>query len=294
MSSVKDQVRDFWNANPCGAKFVDGVEVGSREFFDLVERHRYETEGHIREVVGFERWRGKDVLEIGCGLGTDAVQFARAGARYTGVDLTPRSVELVTRRFELYGLEGAARVADAEQLPFPDGSFDLVYSHGVLHHTPDTQRAFDEAHRVLRPGGTAMIMLYHRDSYNYHVNIMTLRRAGAQLLRFAWGPRLVAKLTGEDVARLELLRARMLEDPKRFFSRDEFLNQNTDGAGNPLAKVYSRDEVRRMFSKFSEVRTEVHFLNKRWVPIVGRFLPRGIERALGRRWGWHLWIVASK
>jgi SAM-dependent methyltransferase len=293
-SNTKDRVREFWNENPCGAKFVEGVELGSREFFDRIEAHRYATEWHIPQVARFEAWRDRDVLEIGCGLGSDAVQFARAGARYTGVDLTPRSVELVTRRFALYGLEGAARVADAERLPFADESFDLVYSHGVLHHTPDTQRAFDEIHRVLRPGGTAMVMLYHRNSYNYYVNIMTLRRLGAQLLRFEWGPRVVARVTGEDVGRLTELRRRLLADPKKFFSPEEFLNQNTDGAGNPLAKVYTRRDAERMFSRFSSVRTEVHFLNKRWFVVPGPLLPRSVEGALGRLMGWHLWIFATK
>jgi hypothetical protein len=137
-------------------------------------------------------------------------------------------------------------------------------------------------------------MLYHRGSYNYHVNIMTLRRLGARLLRFESGPRLVSKLTGEEVGRLQTMRNAMLADPKKFFSREEFLNQNTDGAGNPLAKVYSRADARRMFSRFSKVETEVHFLNKRWVPLIGRFLPSSVEKALGRRWGWHLWIIATK
>jgi ubiquinone/menaquinone biosynthesis C-methylase UbiE len=293
-SALKSQVRDFWNENPCGAKFTTDVEFGSRDFFDRVEEHRYQTEWHIREVAQFDRWRGHDVLEIGCGLGTDAVQFARAGARYTGVDLTPRAVEIVRSRFELYGLAGTTRVADAENLPFEDESFDIVYSHGVLHHTPDTQRAFDEIHRVLRPGGRAMVMLYHRASYNYHVNIMLLRRFGAHLLRLPVGPALVSRVTGEDRERLEYLRRRMLADPKRFFSTDEFLNQNTDGAGNPLAKVYTRKQAARMFWQFAHVQTEVHFLNRRWLPVPGFMLPRSVEGALARRVGWHLWIFATK
>jgi ubiquinone/menaquinone biosynthesis C-methylase UbiE len=293
-SALKSQVRDFWNENPCGAKFTTDVEFGSRDFFDRVEAHRYETEWHIRDVAQFDRWHGHDVLEIGCGLGTDAVQFARAGARYTGVDLTPRAVEIVRRRFELYGLEGTTRVADAENLPFEDDSFDVVYSHGVLHHTPDTQRAFDEIYRVLRPGGRAMVMLYHRGSYNYHVNIMTLRRFGAHMLRFAQGPAIVSKVTGEDRERLEYLRQKMLADPKRFFSTEEFLNHNTDGAGNPLAKVYTRQQAARMFWQFAYVRTEVHFLNRRWLPVPGFLLPRSVEGVLARRVGWHLWIFATK
>ena len=290
---LKTRVHDFWQANPCGAKFAE-VEIGSREFFKEIERHRYETEWHIPLVARFEEWRDRDVLEVGCGLGTDAVSFARAGARYTGVDLTEASIELVRRRFDYENLDGALRTADAEALPFPEASFDLVYSHGVLHHTPDTARAINEVHRVLRPGGTAMVMLYHKSSYNYYVNIMTLRRMGVRLLGFRWGPSLVHRLTGEDEKRLRELRQAYLRDRRRLLARDEFLNQNTDGAGNPLARAYTRREALRMFDRFSEARTEVHFLNKRWIPLLGRLLPRSVESKLARAAGWHLWIIAKK
>ena len=290
---LKARVHDFWQANPCGAKFAD-LPVGSREFFQAVEAHRYETEWHIPEVVQFENWRGKAVLEIGCGLGTDAVNFARAGAHYTGVDLTERSIELVQSRFAYEQLQGTLRTADAENLPFADGTFDLVYSHGVLHHTPDTGHAINEAHRVLKPGGTAMVMLYHRNSYNYRVNIMTVRRLGARLLAFDWGVKFVHAVTGEDEARLRELQRLYRRDRERMLSRQEFLNQNTDGAGNPLARVYSRAEALALFSRFRTARTEVHFLNKRWIPLLGRLMPRPLERGLGGRLGWHLWVIATK
>ncbi|HJQ26806.1 MAG TPA: class I SAM-dependent methyltransferase [Blastocatellia bacterium] len=290
---LKTRVHDFWQANPCGVKFAD-AEIGSREFFDAVERHRYRTESHIPQVVDFARWRDREVIEVGCGLGTDAINFARHGARYTGVDLTEASIALVEKRFTLEGLTATLRVADAEALPFADDRFDLFYSHGVLHHTPDTERAIDEAYRVLRPGGTALVMLYHKNSYNYYVNIMTLRRLGVRLLGFDWGPKLVRRLTGEDEARLLQLQQAYRRDPRRLLAPDEFLNQNTDGAGNPLARVYTRRDAARMFARFREVRTEVHFLNKRWIPLVGRFLPRAVERQLASRVGWHLWIIAKK
>ena len=290
---LKTRVHDFWQANPCGAKFAT-AELGSREFFAELEAHRYATEWHIPEVIGFERWRGSQVLEVGCGLGTDAVSFARHGAHYTGVDLTEASVELVRRRFALEGLTAELRTADAENLPFADGSFDLVYSHGVLHHTPDTQRAIDEVHRVLRPSGTAMVMLYHKNSFNYHVNIMIFRRLGVRLLKFGWGPAIVHRLTGEEEDRLRQLQKLYRKDPQQLLSSEEFLNQNTDGAGNPLARVYTRDEAVAMFSMFTNVRTEVHFLNKRWIPLVGSLIPRSVERRLASSMGWHLWVVAKK
>jgi len=290
---LKTRVHDFWQANPCGAKFARS-EIGTRGFFEELERHRYETEWHIPEVVGFERWRDRDVLEIGCGLATDAVRFARAGANYTGIDLTEGSIALARRRFDLEGLTGDLRVADAENLPFPESSFDLVYSHGVLHHTPDLEKAIYEVHRVLRPGGLAMVMLYHRHSYNYYINIMTLRRIGVRLLKFSWGPRLVKALTGEDEVRLTQLREQYLGDSERMLSRAEFLNQNTDGAGNPLARAITKREALDLFSRFGSVRTKVHFLNKRWIPLAGRIMPRLIEKNLASLFGWHLWIIARK
>ena len=290
---TKTLVQQYWNANPCGSKFTQR-SIGSREFFEEIESHRYRSEWHIPRLVGFANWAGRDVLEVGCGLGTDAVQFARNGAQYTGVDLTPRSIELTALRFRQEKLNGRFLNADAENLPFPDASFDLVYSHGVLHHTPDTERAIEEVHRVLKPGGQAIIMLYHRRSYNYYGNIMFLRRMGARLLTFATGRRLIARMTGESLESLGARAREMQLDPETFWQKEHFLSDNTDGAGNPLSKVFSRAEATRMFKNFARVRTSVRFLNKRWVPFVGRYLPRSIDGALGRLWGWHLWIFAEK
>jgi len=290
---TKTLVQQFWNTNPCGSKFTTQV-IGSREFFAEIESHRYQTEWHIPNLVAFSRWAGRDVLEVGCGLGTDAIQFGRNGARYIGVDLTPRSIELTALRFRQEKLDGRFLTADAENLPFPDGSFDLVYSHGVLHHTPDTERAIQEVHRVLKPGGQAMIMLYHKRSYNYYGNIMFLRRLGARLLAFTTGRRLIARMTGESLESLEIRSRAMRLDPETFWKKEHFLSDNTDGAGNPVSKVFTRAEASRMFKKFAQVRTSVRFLNKRWVPLFGPYLPRAIDAALGRLCGWHLWIFAEK
>ena len=292
-SSLKERVRSFWQEHPCGTKFTD-AEVGSLGFYEAVEEHRYRTEWHIPEAAGFEKAKGLRVLEIGCGLGTDGARFARAGAVYTGVDLTEAAVSLARRRFELEGLPGEFRVADAEALEFGDGAFDLVYSHGVLHHTPDARAAVREVHRVLKPGGRAVVMLYHRDSYNYRVNIRMLRRVGARLLRAEAGVRLAHALTGEPVESLREHAARLREDAGSYLSAGEFLSRNTDGAGNPLTRVYSRREARELFGDFARVEFAVHFLNKRWLPVLGPRLPRPAEARLASRWGWHLWIYARK
>ena len=291
--NLKERVRAFWQANPCGVKFADAAP-GTRRFYELVEAHRYTSEWHIPVAAGFVSAGGSKVLEIGCGLGTDGAQFAKAGADYTGVDLTEAAVELARSRFELFDLPGKFQTADAENLEFADETFDLVYSHGVLHHTPDTAKSIREIYRVLRPGGRAIVMLYHRGSYNYRINISVLRRAGAQLLRREPGIKLVHRITGEP---LDSLRehARLIRTEKATYLKpEEFLSQNTDGAGNPLARVYSRREARELFKDFSEVTLKTYFLNKRRLPLVGRLLPRSLESLLASRWGWHLWIYATK
>lgn len=161
---TKGRVRSFWERTPCGSWDATAPE-GTPEYFAQVERRRYELEPFIEEFADFASTRDRDVLEIGVGLGTDHVQFARAGARLTGVDLTDHAVELVRRRVELEGLESDVRQADAEHLPFEDDSFDVVYSWGVLHHTPDTAGAVAEALRVVRPGGRVCMMFYGRRSW---------------------------------------------------------------------------------------------------------------------------------
>jgi ubiquinone/menaquinone biosynthesis C-methylase UbiE len=291
-AQLKDRVREFWQSHPCGTKFAD-APPGSRTFYGLVEQHRYQKEWHIPEAAGFTQTKNLRVLEVGCGLGTDGAQFAKAGADYTGIDLTDAAIELARRRFELFNLSGTFRIADAERLDFADNSFDLVYSHGVLHHTPDTAAAVREIHRVLRPGGRAIVMLYHRDSYNYRLNISMLRRVGVHLLRWNAGLKLVNLVTGEPEDSLRE-HARRLRTEPAYLGSEEFLSQNTDGAGNPLARVYSRGEAHELFKDFSTVELRTYFLNKKWLPIIGPILPRPLEARIASRWGWHLWIYGRK
>ncbi|MGH9904195.1 MAG: class I SAM-dependent methyltransferase, partial [Pyrinomonadaceae bacterium] len=243
---LKERVRAFWQANPCGTKFAD-APPGSRRFYELVEEHRYRKEWHIPQAADFAGARGLKVLEIGCGLGTDGARFVAAGADSTGVDLTEAAIELARKRFALISLPGKLRTADAESLDFENDSFDLIYSHGVLHHTPDIGRALPEIHRVLRPGGRAIVMLYHRNSYNYRINISLLRRAGAQLLRTKSGLKLVHWLTGEPLDSLRQHALLLKKDQNDYLSASGFLSQNTDGAGNPLTRVFSRSEVNELF-----------------------------------------------
>ena len=162
--ATKAAVRRFWDERPCAEGLAEAPR-GTSEYYADIEAAKERLEPFVHRYAEFERWRGREVLEIGCGVGTDSVRFARAGAVLTAVDLTDTAVGLTRGWLDAEALPGTVLQADAERLPFPDGSFDLVYSWGVLHHTPDTARALAEVRRVLRPGGEARIMLYNRRSF---------------------------------------------------------------------------------------------------------------------------------
>jgi len=165
-------VKEFWNRNVCQTEFIKSDEPGSKAFFEEAERVRYKYHYYLPElfdtIAAFKP--GGKLLEIGCSMGTDLLQLARRGLKVTGIDLTEAGIELARRRFDLYDLKAELKTGDAENLPFDDNSFDSVYSFGVLHHTPDTRKAIDEVRRVLVPGGLAIIMLYHRRSFNYLIH----------------------------------------------------------------------------------------------------------------------------
>jgi SAM-dependent methyltransferase len=156
-------VHQHWDREPCGTR---GVPTENRlEFFRRVEQERYELEPYIPPFAQFELARGKRVLEIGVGAGTDFVRWVRAGADATGIDLTEQAIAVARERLELESLSARLQVADAENLPFESEAFDVVYSYGVIHHTPNTIRAVEEIHRVLKTGGTARVMIYHLHSW---------------------------------------------------------------------------------------------------------------------------------
>ena len=163
-TATKAAVRQFWDERPCAESLADAPR-GTDEYYGDIETAKERLEPFVHRYAEFEKWRGRDVLEIGCGVGTDSVRFARAGAVLTAVDLTETAVELTRGWLASESLPGTVLQADAERLPFADETFDLVYSWGVLHHTPETARALAEVRRVLRPGAEARIMLYNRRSF---------------------------------------------------------------------------------------------------------------------------------
>lgn len=155
----QDAVRDFWNAEPCGTRYLDADDPYAAHAWA-----RYSLEPHIQEFADFSSARGRRVLEIGVGMGADYLEWQKAGALATGIDISQTSLEQARRRCALAGLTPDLQVGDAEKLSFSDNTFDLVYSYGVLHHSPDTQQCIRQALRVLKPGGQLKIMLYHHPS----------------------------------------------------------------------------------------------------------------------------------
>jgi SAM-dependent methyltransferase len=269
------------------------VNSERRAYFEETELRRYSSEPHIKEIARFDHFRDRDVLEIGCGIGADGLQFSRAGSRYTGTDLTFNSASLAQERFGIFDLPGRFCVSNAECLPFPDETFDHVYSFGVIHHSPETDRIVSEIKRVLRPRGTTTLMVYNRDSINFRIEIMLLRKLFRLALYPSVMPMILAKLAGFDQSKLERHRAIMLHQGWNI-SDDKWLNINTDGPDCPLAKIYGRREVDLLMRGFTEVRTEVrHFDTAHW-SVIGRVLPGLLVSWLGRHFGWHRIIYAAK
>jgi ubiquinone/menaquinone biosynthesis C-methylase UbiE len=285
-------VKSFWNSTPCQSELSQHRE--RRQYFEEISRKRFRgREWHVPTVAKFDSFAGKDLLEIGCGVGTDGIEFARNNAKYVGVDLTPHSVELTRERFELFGIPGRFEVANAEKrLPFADESFDHVYSFGVIHHSPAPEKIVDEIYRVLRPGGTFTVMLYNRTSINYYIEIMFLRRLFKWCLLPKFMPRTIAAVTGFDRWKLEGHR-QILKDKKNI-SEEEWISMNTDGPFCPLARVYDRKEAAALFSAFRSVKQEVWEFNVDHWAFVGKLIPDSFARWIGRRWGWHRMIYGTK
>jgi SAM-dependent methyltransferase len=267
MTNDKQRAREQWSNDPAGAVHGQAYEFATREFFDEVERHRYqEYAPWMPELMGFNEFRGARLLEVGCGMGTDLLQFARGGAEVTAIDLTPRSIETSRKHLALYDQHGEFAISDCERLPFANESFDVAYSNGVLHHTTDTAGAVREVHRVLRPGGLARVMLYHRHSYAYW--ILGLLRHGV--------------LGGE------FLRGNSASD-----IMSKYAEYNA-GGGRPLVKAYSRHEARELFSMFREVNIQVEQLMRAELYFVGPLVPERLFRTICRNIGWNLIISARK
>jgi len=276
-------VQRFWQEHPCGNAQVGGLRErfhgDYEDFFTDYDRFRYQTERHLPACLEALPVAGRQVLEIGLGEGADAERLIRLGARWSGVDLTAESVARVQTRLSLRDLPyEAIRQGSVLDLPFPDNSFDVVFSHGVLHHVPEIRQAQQEIHRVLRPGGELVIMMYARWSLNYLVSIAVLRRA---TLLGAY-PLARLGLLGDDEGMLAgHLRNARAYGLRRYLRLREFTHHNTDGPANPYALVYDRRRIAQDFPSFRVTQTYKRFMHAPPLPV---------HRLPGQKlMGWHLW-----
>ena len=170
MSSASQNVSQYWNAHVDNWKVAQHLESGSRAFFQEVERYRFDKLDYLEETVKFDSFNGQRVLDVGCGLGTDTSRFASGGAEVTAIDIAPRAIEMARENFKQRGLAGHFEVMDGEAMGFDDNTFDFVYCHTVLHFTKTPAAMVNEIHRVLKPGGRALMMAINRRSWLYFMH----------------------------------------------------------------------------------------------------------------------------
>lgn len=297
MKNIKE-VENFWNSNPC--ELIPFDQDNEVAVFEKIEKDRYSRQGKIAYYAQFGSFKGKKVLEIGCGIGTDGLQYARGGAIYTGVDLTEEGIKIAKRRFEIFQQKGEFLKVNAETLPFPDNYFDHVYSFGVIHHSTCPEKLVSEIYRVLKPHGTITIMLYNRTSFYYLFEVSILRKLFFKICDKKRFMRAVFKLFSQRLRdRFELYRAK-LEAMKKVCPRpstEEWISMNTDDVFCPIARVYSKREAIKLFSKFKKFRSEVWFIDKdNWALslIFGKFIPKRGSDWLENKSGWFRMIMAQK
>ena len=289
-----EEIKQFWNENPVGSNFI-AYEQG-KKFYEDYDHFRYKTEGHIIDELNKIDLQNKKTLEIGLGQGADSMQLINRGVLYNGIDLTDESVRRVKERFQLFNkpyLE--VKVANAEQIPYPDNYFDIVYTHGVIHHSPSIQKIAEEIYRVLKPGGQAVIMLYHKNSFNYYISINILRRVGlVMLMIFPFLSNLVSKLTGESKERINRHRELIKKEGWRYLKMKNFIHRSTDGPDNVYSSVWTSKSAKKLLGKFTSTKTNVHFLNERHLLGLQHLLSKSLKNKIAHRYGWHLWIKAIK
>jgi SAM-dependent methyltransferase len=272
----EQSVAEFWNAHPCGEAAVGVMDDDFRGFFDRYDAYRYAKEPHILKRLDAIDWRDKRVLEIGLGLGADSEQLIRRGALWSGVDLTEESVSRVATRLAVRGLPyESLEVASARSLPFDDDQFDLVFSHGVLHHIPDIDLAQREIARVLKGNGRLIAMLYAKRSLNYLLSIAVARRLALAVLY-------VLPLRPRGIAGTHLRLARET-GLAAYLRLSAFVHRSTDGPLNPYSKVYDSGAIARDFSCFRVGDVSKEFMYAPPLPVT--------KLPLARWLGWHLWVT---
>jgi SAM-dependent methyltransferase len=279
----ESEIAAFWQDHPCGDESIGGLLQAYRgdytAFFDDYDQARYQVESHIPGCLDRLDVAGARVLEIGLGQGAESEQLIRRGAVWTGLDVTEAAVSRVRARLQCRELPFEdIRQGSVTAIPAEDDEFDLVFSHGVLHHVPDIQGAQREIHRVLRPDGRLVVMMYARRSVNYQLSIRLVRRAA---LVAAWP---VRRRIHDGLLAGHLANAER-EGLLNYLRMSRFLHANTDGPESPFARVYNIREVRRDFPLFHVTGAHQHYMHAPPLPVHGR--PGGSVL------GWHLWVEMS-
>ena len=284
-------VEKFWSSHPCGAD--TGASSKRKDYFQEIEKYRYNTHRNIKRDARFQEFSGKRVLEVGCGVGTDGRQFANNGAIYTGINVDEGSTTLAVEAFELFGLSGTILQMDGEEMEFQAGTFDHVYSFGVIHHTANPERMVEEMFRVCKPGGTFCVMLYNKSSVNYWFEIMFLRKMLRYALMPSVAPDFISKAGGFDRDKLHRHREIMLSEK---MTPERWISINTDGPDNPLSRVFSRREAMELFigSGFSDVRTYCRFFDTSHYGFLGKVISNDFADRIGNKVGWHRLVEGAK
>ncbi len=286
-------VQNYWNANPAGYAEVKQLEQDRRAFFDERDRQTRLLYPQLDWQYGFARADGKRTLEVGCGMGFNAQRLAECGARLTVMDLASQAVHLTRERFALRGLPADFLIADAEHLPFVLNSFETVFSSGVIHHSPDTAAAAREIVRVTAPGGSDIVMIYHRDSIWFWWNIFFKLGALMWLLN-----NLPAAVRAPILVRFPRWQHYILS-PGRRLTLNDLIRSGTDFGGllNPISRIYTRATARKLFAEL----TKIHFTvsDTTFQPFAASpglliAIGRRLKNWLNRRFGFFLTVHGVK
>ncbi len=266
------EVQEYWNRRPCNIRHSP-LQVGTRAYYDQVRHRKYLVEPHIPRFAQFRKWRGKRVLEIGCGIGTDTLSFASAGAQVTAVDLSETSLALTEQRAKVYGLQDHIQLyhANAESLAdvVPEAPYDLVYSFGVIHHTPNPNRVLEELRRYTPPGSTLKIMVYHRYAWKVLSILLTYGRGRLWNL-----DRLIACYSEAQTG-----------CPITYSYSPKTARQLLQSHGYRVTESFIDHIFPYRVSDYKQYRYV-----KQWY---FRVMPRPLFRYLERHFGWHLCITAQ-
>lgn len=277
-SLLKEKIKRHWNNNPMDYDLVSAKKY-SKEYYDQINKQfrrvcyfgQTKNKPIFSKLINYTKLNKKQVLEVGCGSGTIARELAKQNVNLTAIDLTEEAIKNTKKQLKLENKKGTILVADAENLPFESESFDFVWSWGVIHHTPNTQKCIDEIYRVLKKGGQASIMIYHKNSLFYYFHLIFYRG---------------------------FLQRRL------FKKKVNLLNLFTDHGhkgGTPLAKAYSRKKSKKMFKKFNHSKFKIYGLKNELfvIPFLRKLcykLPNSIPNLFltNLRLGWYLFIKLKK